>query len=251
MGFSLFRLEAELKSAAIIQGALTLESLLAAAVNEATGRIRDEALSEVPIDTIDAAGSRLWMASGVFFGGSVRRASATIVRKRRFTEIGPDFYEPNARARKLDPYRIDQSEGDYKALMNAYPTVKADRLVWFARGDAQACAQLLRSLMWIGKRRGQGFGEIGPVEVHEVDESPLVDAHGMVRRPVPVDQLDHVPGAAPLQAQRLARVPFEHPTWAHPPVLCAVPHSQGLTVGAATRPSHEPRKEVFYERSDA
>lgn len=225
-----------MKSAAIIQGPLTLESLLAAAVNEATGRIRDEALANVPIDTIDAGGTRLWMASGVFFAGAVRRTSEIIIRRRHFTEIGPDFYEPNARARKRDPYEIDQTNGNYKALMNTYPAIQANRLVWFARGDAQACAELVSSLMWIGKRRGQGFGEIDKVQVQEVNENPLVDAHGMVRRPIPADLLAQVPGAAPAQAQRLARVPCQHPTWAHPPVLCAVPQSLELSLAPSCRP---------------
>lgn len=216
-----------MKTDAIIQGALTLESLLAAAVFEQTGKMREDALNLVPIERTTDHG--FWLASSVFYGGKVTRDTTSIIRRRRRDETGPDFYAANTTVRKKsDPYAIEQSREDFKALMHEYPTVHAEKLAWFAQGDAEQCRLMLESLTFIGKRRGQGFGEISSVAVTTVDEHPLLDACGMVRRPIPVTQLHCISGAAAQDKQRLAYVATAHPFWLADATLCAIPPETDL-----------------------
>lgn len=216
-----------MKTEAIIRGALTLESLLAAAVFEQTGKMREDALDLVPIERTTDHG--FWLASSVFYGGKVTHDNTSIIRRRRRDETGPDFYDANTNVRKnSDPYAVEQGRDDLKALMHEYPTVHAEKLVWFARGAAEQCRRMLESLTFIGKRRGQGFGEISSVAVTTVDEHPLLDACGMVRRPIPVTQLSLISGAAAQDKQRLAYAATAHPFWGSDAALCAIPPEADL-----------------------
>lgn len=246
MSNTAFRMDVKLKTPAIIQGHLTLESLLAAAVYERTGLMRDEALAKVPLTSINHGDDKIWMASSVFLEGGVRRDRTTIIRRRTRDEMGPDFYEPNMRARKVDPFFVDQSKGDFKALLNTYPTYAADQLVWYFEGVSSQCAELIASLAFIGKRRGQGFGEIGDVLVRAVDENPIVDANGIVRRPIPVHLLPLIQGSAPKDRQKVLFTVAQHPFYGHKPVLCAVPPSNVLELAHAESPEGG-QKEVFFE----
>ena len=120
-----FALIATMKSAAIIQGWLPLESLLAAAVFERTGKMREDALALVPLDSRMLTGdvtpdARLWLASGANLLGHVTTAEETIIRRRRREETGPEFYTANPRARTTDPFAIEQRSYDFKALLS-YP----------------------------------------------------------------------------------------------------------------------------------
>lgn len=240
--FTSFRLEIGLKSPAIIQGPLTLESLLAASIYESTGLMREDALSCVPIESVNINNKIIWQASAVIFNGYVRNGRTTIIRRIRQTEIGPEFFEPNARARKTDPWALNQASGDYKALMNTYPTIQADSLVWYAIGEAEVCAQMVRDLMFIGKRRNQGFGEIEYVEVSKTTENPILDCSGMVRRPLNVNLLPYLKDAQPQEKQLLAYVPDKHPTWANSPILCAVP-----PIFCSKNEPENDGNEVFYD----
>ena len=235
-----------LKTPAIIQGHLTLESLLAAAVYERTGLMREGALEKVPVSFIQHGEDKVWLASSAFLEGCVRRDRTTIIRRRTRNEMGPGFYEPNLRARKVDPFFVDQSQGDFKALLNTYPTYEAERLVWYFVGEAEQCADMVGSLMFIGKRRGQGFGEIGDVQIREVDENPIVDAMGMVRRPIPVHLLDLIEGAAPLNTQTVLFTVAQHPAYGHQPVQCAVPPSNVLKFVLAES-GEGGQQEAFFE----
>lgn len=220
--FTTFRLEVTLKSSAIIQGPLTLESLCAASVFESTGLMREEALALVPIASEMVNGFRVWQASSVCFEGHIRRGIEVIPRRLRRSEIGPEFFDGNSRVRKGDPWGVEQGKGNYKALLNSYPTIQAERLVWVASGDAHACAEMIRDLMFIGKRRGQGFGQISSVSLMPSLEHPVIDINGFVRRPIPVEMLSYLTAAKPESEQKIAFVPVSHPTWASPAIRCAV-----------------------------
>lgn len=241
-----FVLVAKLASPAIIQGSFTLEGLLAAAVFERTGKMRDDALARVPLTSKqpnDEAGARLWLASAVHYLGHVAIAEETILRRRRRDETGPDFYLGNPRARKTCPFAIEQSRDDYKALLNSYSSTYCEALVWFGHGDAQQCADLIESLAFIGKRRGQGFGQISEVSVRQFAADPVIRPDGMVRRPIPASWLAMLEGAAPIERQRQAFVSAHHPVWAHPAELCAVPGSCEITeadITMASAPEDEP-----------
>lgn len=235
------RVVAHMKSPAIIQGNLTLESLLAACVHTETGKIRDEALAGVPIESIETPAGRIWMASSAMIDGRHKVTQHTIVRGRHFTEVGPEFYDPNPRAR-IDQYACEQDKGDFKRLMNVYPLVEASRLVWYAKGDANEILRLLKTQPWIGKRRASGWGEVDGYECQpwSGNGNPVVDTHGMVRRPVSLAKLAHIQGALPAERQRVIFTTDEHPSWAAKPCLCAVPPS-------IKEPREIPAPEMFFE----
>lgn len=220
MNVSNFRLEVKLATPVILQGYLTLESLLAAAVYQETGEMQDAALSKVPIESSPTPAGQLWHASSFFYGSPPRFTPHTIIRRRRRDEIGAAFYDPNPRMRK-DPYGITQGAGDYKALLNEYRSTIVESLVWYATGDAQKCIDLALALGAIGKRRGEGFGEIAGVSVQATQANPLVADNGTVMRPIPESMLAFLPGATSLQ--RFENVVDRHPGWLHNPVKCAVP----------------------------
>lgn len=219
--YTTFKLSVQMKSAVIIHGPLTLESLLAAATHEKSGATREQALSDVPISTATVAGRRLWLSSGVMYQGTMRYRQETIIRRRRGDEVGEEFYDANPRQRK-DPWAIDQARGRHKALLNTYLAWQADTLVWLADGNPERCADLLRSLMFIGKRRGQGFGEIGYVQWSYADDNPIVAPDGSVRRPVPIAMLPFLSGALPAEKQNIAHTACNHPFWDSQAEACAV-----------------------------
>ncbi len=235
--FQTFRLVAHLKTPAIIQGDLTLESLLAAAVHQESGKLRQEALDQVPIETIATPHGVIWMASAVMFDGRFKLSTHTVVRGRHFSEMGPDFYDPNPRAR-IDGWAIEQDKGPYKRLMNNYPIIEASRLVWYAKGNMRQCKRLFETQGWIGKRRGSGMGEVAEITVQPWSGNPVVDTNGMVRRPVSIPKLAYLPAALTQDRQRRISTVDSHPAWLHEPELCAVPPSR-----------MEPRElpEMFFE----
>jgi hypothetical protein len=211
---------------AIIQGELPLESLLASCIHDRDGLMRDEALACIPIDFIDTPDGKIWQASSVMFDGKVKSSTHTVVRGRHFTEIGNDFYDGNPRAR-IDQWAVEQSKGDFIRLMNPYAQVEVDRMVWYAKGDMSACEKLVKDhVQWIGKRRGSGMGEVSAVSVTPWHGDPLLDSNGMVRRPIAIRRLRHLPGSLDASKQRVLHAVDQHPFWLHEPELCAMPISR-------------------------
>lgn len=214
-----FKIELFLRCPGIFDGFNTLESLLAAAIHEQTGLQRESALAHVPLVRL----GDLWMASGMYFSGYVGQTEQVITRARRRSEIGPDYFEGRQRKSKLGRWHVDQGSGDFKRLYSTYHATECRRLVWYAEGDPEACQDLLLSLQAIGKRRGQGFGEIESCQVHLSNVSAIIDARGLVRRPIPLTMLGLVEGAADAKLQRIAVEAWKHPFWDCERVACAVP----------------------------
>ena len=213
-----------MRGEAIIQGNLTLESLLAACVYEETGWMREDALARVPIARTDTPQGDVWSASSVMADGPYKFGEHVVVRGRSFTEMGPEFYDPNPRAR-IDGWAVEDRKGPFMRLLVPYPTLSASRLVWYACGDPVECERLLKTQNWIGKRRGSGMGEVAGFKIEAWNGNPVVDAQGRVRRPIAVRKLPYVEGALPEKLQRKIQTVDNHPSWLHEPELCAVPPS--------------------------
>lgn len=220
-----FRLVAHIKSPAIIHGELTLESLLAACVHDESGEIRDEALAKVPIDQLSTPDGPIWLASSVMFSGVAKTQKESVIRGRHFSEMGPDFYEPNPRSR-IDGWAVDQQRGDNMRIVNTYTSVQVQSLVWYAQGDMEEACRLLSTQICIGKRRGSGFGEVAQVTASRMTCNPLVDNEGKVRRPVALRKLQHLQRAAPIEQQRVINAAENHPAWLQERELCAMPPTQ-------------------------
>jgi len=224
--------EARLASPLIVQpGSLCLESVLSAAVYEQTGKFGDDAMPHVPLVFSDHAGVRIYHASSILFAKPVFYSKETIIRRRRREEIGPDYYSgkkvrASKKPSKTNPWSCEQGNGDYKALMNDYRVVNARSVGWFAESeDPEKVADMIMSLSWIGKRRGQGFGQIDAVLVRETKESSaLFDVSGMPRRAIPVDAYLELSGGNGLDGVPVAMSRNYAPSaWSREPLLCAVP----------------------------
>ena len=202
-----------------------MESLLAACVYDETGEMRDEALSKVPLKKMETPDGPIWLATSAMLGGIEKLQKENILRGRSRFEMGPDFYEPNTRAR-IDRWACEQDTGDFKCLVETYTTTTVPSLVWYAYGDMAEACRLLSSQRWLGKRRGSGFGEIAQVSASALTCNPLIDAKGMVRRPVAVGQLKYITGAAPVEQQKVYKAAAQHPAWLHAPEMCAMPPSK-------------------------
>ena len=220
-----FRVVAHLRSSAIIRGELCLESLLAACVHDTKGLVREQAMAEVPVEVLNTPEGPVWLASAAMHYGATRVEEHTVIRSRHFSEIGPDFYDPNPRARKCG-WAVEQKAGDFMTVFNVYPLLQVSKIVWYAKGDMAACRSLLATQGWLGKRRGSGFGEVDQFEVRPWSGNPVVDPNGMVRRPVAVRKLSFLQGALPADRQRVIHAVDVHPFWLNKPELCAVSPSK-------------------------
>lgn len=225
-GADAFRLDVTLAVPVVLDGPLLLEGLCAAAVYGRTGLMRDSAMANVPIAVAAIAGLMTPLASSYFFDGLVTAGRHTVVRRRRRDEVGPEFYDGAPRARGKDPWEVEQSTGDYLALLRRYQAFDATTVSWVGVGDGEAVADLVRSLHFIGKRRGQGCGQIAAVAYSSVSASalfPLLHADGAVARPLPVAVAQALDVACSPSNARLAQCATEHPAWAHRPTLCVMP----------------------------
>jgi hypothetical protein len=178
---------------------LSLDSLLAAAVHQENGSIKHDALAQVPIKRsirqLNGADFVLYHASCVFFTAPVIFTEETFVRSRRLSEMGPEFYDgekirntKNNKGKPKDTLNFDfsQKNGDWKSLLNVYRVVTAPALVWFVETDnPERIVELLSSMGFIGKRRGQGFGELGLITYRAIDHAATHDANGLPLRPIP------------------------------------------------------------------
>ena len=71
--------------------------------------------------------------------------------------------------------------------MNSYTAFDAPQITWYAEGDGEAVQRLLSDVMFIGKRRGSGFGEVSGWSIEKGDLDGVVGPFGSPLRPVPLD----------------------------------------------------------------
>lgn len=229
-----YLLSASLRSPILVEDfGLCLESLLAASVYAETGEMRDAALRQTGVPTMRVGADEIHLASCAFFAQPTSFGQETILRRRTREEIGPDFYAARrmrkqpatSKAQPKHAWHCEQGMGDFKALMNTYRTVSTSHLIWIAElEDPDRAVDRIYKLAFIGKRRGQGFGEIGQVTAREVNASPLLDGVGQPRRPMLLSTWNAMQGAeSPVSVMPSAG--YAHPSWANEPELCAMPPS--------------------------
>ena len=241
-----YRITVELRSPVIAMPyGLGLDSLLSAASFQASGLVGHEAMSSVPVvATRFNAGADLSMSSGSFilyhascayFANPVSFSKETIVRRRRRDEIGPEFFagaKPRKGASK-HPWSVDQDTGDYLALLQDYQVTNTQSLVWYVDTDQpQVICDLLASLAFIGKRRGQGFGELGQVSYRVAggdNGTALFDANGYPRRPIPLSFSENY--ACNKNARVEPSSGYSISAWENEPILCVMPPSPYIDIG--------------------
>lgn len=150
---------------------LTLDSLLAAAIYNATGSV-ERAHSEIPLERI----AGVWCGSAAF-PIEPRYSSAPFI-----SALSPHFgdYDNDSRKSVLRAGGDDQPQLDRRLLM------ETGRVVWFGCGNPEACKALMETLDGVGKKIMHGYGSIESVRISpmEVDRS-LVLPDGSPARPIP------------------------------------------------------------------
>lgn len=165
------------------QGLLpALDSLLGAAHAAQTGRLAPDPLREPdPISLpLDALAPGLWAASLLW---PIR------------TTPPPQDDGVRTFARRYDvpqrPRGAGSASGPWLERMRQATTLVVPRAAAFGRGDPDAVQALLHNVQHIGAQRGIGFGQLAHTPTVRAlspgdPRSALVDAHGVLRRVVPL-----------------------------------------------------------------
>lgn len=242
---SIYQFKAELKSPVIaVDYGLGLDSLLAAAMFTATGKVKHDALKDVSIakseHMLEGKSFTLYHASCGFFTAPTVYAKETIVRSRRASEMGPEFYD----ATKKLSFDVNQKSNEWKAILNHYRTVTTPAIVWFIDTDEpEQIKELLASLGFIGKRRGQGWGELGKITYKLAPHaSAIIDLSGYPLRPIPSEiwkplQADHVNAPESMSSG------YTISAWEADALLCAMPLSPMIDLSH----SHTNTEEPFFQ----
>lgn len=190
-----FTLRAHLRSPLIRQGFMTLDALLMANLHR--GDVSDLLRCE----------DGLYFASAANLVGTTQPLRTAFVASMR-AETTPEWLEviaPNARSELVPLY--DDGTGKLKKtnsvaigalkrktagnVLNAYGAISAAAVEWHAQGDAQAVLDAVSDILFIGKKRTAGFGEISP-KGWEIEEGDLNGVRGPYGgsplRPVPVSR---------------------------------------------------------------
>ncbi len=102
-------------------------------------------------------------------------------------------------------------QGRFKAYHMPLSTLIADKVIWYAYGDALKIAQLLLPVMGISKKRSQGEGAVLRWEIEQIAEDYSEWQNGELMRPLPGPIFDQSK-ASPLNIQHIA---FRAPQWHH------------------------------------
>lgn len=175
-------IRASLKSPVILGGGyLTLDALLANLIFEKTGSIED-AHTTVPL----ARTNDLFHASAALLEPFGSANVSFVANMRADHSLEPDLLLKNKHG-KIHTKVGKTRRREFGAVMNTYTTYDAPEITWYAEGDGQAIESLLSGVLFIGKRRGSGYGEVTQwtVELGELDG--IIGPFGDPLRPVPLD----------------------------------------------------------------
>ena len=173
---------AKLKTPVILGGGyLTLDSLLANLIFETTGDI-EVAHNTVPLVCTDglfhasAALLEPFGSNGVSFCANMRATHA----------LNPDLLLKNRHGKIHKQIGLTR-RSNFGAVMNSYTAFDAPKIIWSAEGDSEAVNRLLSGVVFIGKRRGSGFGEVSKWDIEKGSLDGVAGPFGEPLRPVPLD----------------------------------------------------------------
>ena len=117
--------------------------------------------------------------------------------------------------------RVMTAKGEFAAKYLPYQTIVTDTLTWWIVGQRAEVEARLQFVLAIGKKRRRGYGAVRRWEVTPAAEDRSVIApDGVIMRPVPVELLDRLGRAGPLElAYTTYRPPYWSPQYA---ARCAV-----------------------------
>jgi hypothetical protein len=186
---------AQLKVPIILgSGFLTFDALIAALIFERTGDV-EAAHKSVPLVCTDG----LFHASAALLEPFTSSEVAFVANLRATHALDPDLILRNKRGDIHKQIGLTRRR-DFGAVMNSYTSFDAPEITWYAEGDGEAVERLLSGVMFIGKRRGSGFGEVSGWSVEAGDFDGVVGPLGDPLRPVPIEMFKGNPQALKLDA---------------------------------------------------
>jgi hypothetical protein len=183
---------------------LTLDTVLAKAIYNATGDA-DKAISEVPLKR----------TQGVYHGSSIRFANPCrivnvdyISGLRSESDVSSKNFSPDGKKYKF----IDPKRDVYRNTLDVYKGVESTEAVFFGCGDIPAIEQLLPHIEGLGKKTTSGIGHFFSVSIDKIssDDSIFVSELG-VMRPVPKNVMNHLGFA--VGDSEWDRVTYQPPYW--------------------------------------
>lgn len=199
-----FRLKLKLATPFSLSSWLTLDSLLSAAVYNATGLVGESTIPYIPL----AQRNGIFLGSSLFYGVAHRHAPVgRIMSLRGERDLSVRLFRPNGK--KYVP--ILPNKGPYKFNMSAYPGIEAREACFWGVGDKDQAAYLISTFIpGIGKRASGGAGAIVSVAVTESEtDLSWVRADGTPARPLPIDLWREIAGEATAPVAEIAvRFPY-------------------------------------------
>lgn len=168
----------------------------------------------------------VYHASSLYFGVTPQQTLiacnyVTVGVMRPGKDLHPDLFKPTAKNGEKYTNVIVEG-GHYRNRIGKHNAYYAPYLVFYGNGNSENIAAMFEYyLLAIGKEANRGVGQIGAINVKEinVDRSHL-DEKGHVSRPLPVDLYTKLTGDIPVQTQDLAMIP---PYRTHSRQACIVP----------------------------
>lgn len=170
---------AHLRSPLIRGGYLTLDSILGARLFDELQDV-DAAHAAIPIRNTRG----LFHASAALTEGAMEPFTF-IAALRETHRLDPDLIKKNKEGQLHTTF-----SSRYSNVLNAYQAQRAAHATWFVEGDGDAIQRLLEPVLFIGKRRSAGFGEVISWSFAPDDDSSdqygIEGPLGEPLRPVPV-----------------------------------------------------------------
>jgi CRISPR type IV-associated protein Csf3 len=179
-----FKVAAVLKTPVIYRGFWTLDAILAA-IKVEQGATLEDAHSNLPLKNTDG----LWWASAAIASGKAHKVGF-IANIKPMHDVAQWFREGLILANKKGQIHRNPFDTTYTAVMTEYQAKAAEEVTWHATGDADAVAEMLEAVQFIGARRTAGWGEVQEWEITSSDLDGVHGHDGQPMRPVPVQMWD-------------------------------------------------------------
>lgn len=176
-------------------GYMTFDALLAGILFDQLQDV-DLAHSSVPIKCSQG----LFHASAAIYESLDKSRIAFVANLRAEHSLHFDQIQKNKAGDGLHRRLGRTRRGDYGAVMNSYDSHFAEKVEWYVEGDADAIRALVEPVLFIGKRRASGFGEVSRWEIQESDMDGLVGMLDEPLRPIPVELFKGDPNSIKVEA---------------------------------------------------
>lgn len=180
-----FRVKLEVLTPFFLAHTLTLDGLLAAAIFNKMGLLGEDAIPYIPLESVDG----IFKGSSAAFEKRYRLISFDrIMSLRGDRDLSVDVFAPNRRGGKYYVF-VDKKRGKYKTNLQSYSGIFSSEVVFWGVGDVDQVEYLLKYfVLGIGKRSNAGAGEIGSIEVDEIEEDySWITKEGKPARPLPIE----------------------------------------------------------------